>query len=69
VIARGLLDAGVGLAAVTALMLSWVGVGVIQMPAESAALGIRFTLVRNLVGFVMAVVLSFGVIFWPGGGI
>jgi predicted Fe-Mo cluster-binding NifX family protein len=69
VIARGLLDAGVGLAAVTALMLSWVGVGVIQMPAESAALGIRFTLVRNLAGFVMAVVLSFGVIFWPGGGI
>jgi predicted Fe-Mo cluster-binding NifX family protein len=69
VIARGLFDAGVGLAAVTALMLSWVSVGVIQMPAESAALGIRFTLVRNVAGFVMAVIMSLGVIFWPGGGI
>ncbi|MGX9366608.1 NifB/NifX family molybdenum-iron cluster-binding protein [Desulfoplanes sp. PS50] len=69
VIARGLLDAGVGLAAVTALMLSWVSVGVIQMPAESAALGIRFTLVRNVAGFVMAAGMSLGVIFWPGGGI
>ena len=69
VIAKGLLDAGVGLAAVTALMLSWVSVGVIQMPAESAALGMRFTLVRNVAGFVMAAGMSLGVIFWPGGGI
>jgi hypothetical protein len=59
----------VGLSAVTALMLAWVGVGVIQLPAESAAMGMRFAVVRNVVGFVMAVVLSFTVIFWPGGGI
>jgi predicted Fe-Mo cluster-binding NifX family protein len=69
VIAKGLLGAGVGLSAVTALMLAWVGVGVIQLPAESAAMGMRFAVVRNVVGFVMAVVLSFTVIFWPGGGI
>lgn len=69
VIAKGLLGAGVGLSAVTALMLAWVGVGIVQLPAESAALGIRFAVVRNLAGFVMAVVLSFAVLFWPGGGI
>lgn len=67
VIARGLLDAGVGLAAVTALMLSWVTVGAVQMPAESAALGARFALVRNAAGFVVAFVMSLAVMFWPGG--
>ncbi|WP_462325948.1 NifB/NifX family molybdenum-iron cluster-binding protein [Desulfoplanes sp.] len=69
VIAKGLLGAGVGLSAVTALMLAWVGVGVVQLPAESAALGACFAVVRNLAGFVMAVVLSFVVLFLPGGGI
>jgi predicted Fe-Mo cluster-binding NifX family protein len=69
VIGKGLLIAGVGLCGVTALMLAWVSVGVIQLPAESAALGARFALVRNLAAFVMAVIMSLGVIVWQGGGI
>jgi hypothetical protein len=32
-------------------------------------MGMRFAVVRNVAGFVMAVVLSLLVIFWPGGGI
>jgi len=69
VIGEGLLDAGVGLAAVTALMLAWVNVGVIQLPAESAALGKRFAVTRNLAGFVMAVLMSLTVLLWTGGGL
>jgi len=68
VIGESLLSAGVGLAGVTALMLAWVNVGFIQLPAEAAALGLRFALVRNLAGFVMAILMSFVVVFWAGGG-
>lgn len=68
VIGKGLLGAGVGLSAVTALMLAWVSVGVIQLPAEAAALGVRFTVVRNAAGFVMAVILSLVVLLWNGAG-
>jgi len=68
VIGKSLLDAGVGLAGAVALMLAWVNVGVIQMPAESAALGLRFALVRNLAGFAVAVIMSLVVLLWAGGG-
>lgn len=66
VIAKSLLTAGVGLAGVTALMLAWVNVGLIQLPAEAAALGLRFALVRNIAGFVMAVIMSFVVVLLQG---
>ena len=66
VIGKSLLTAGVGLAGVTALMLAWVNVGLIQLPAEAAALGLRFALVRNVAGFVMAIMMSFVVVLWKG---
>jgi len=56
VIGSTLLDSGVGLAAVTALMVAWVNVGIIQLPAEAASLGWGFTLVRNITGFAAAVI-------------
>ncbi|NDV28042.1 NifB/NifX family molybdenum-iron cluster-binding protein [Desulfovibrio sp. JC010] len=58
VIGDSLLSAGVKQAGVIALMMAWVTVGLIQLPAEAAALGTRFALVRNICGFVMAVVMS-----------
>jgi len=69
VIGQGLLRSGVGLAGVTALMLAWVGVGVIQLPVEAAALGRRFALVRNMSAFVMAVVMALVVAVCGGGRI
>ncbi|BCS87781.1 NifB/NifX family molybdenum-iron cluster-binding protein [Pseudodesulfovibrio sediminis] len=59
IIGKNLLHTGVGVAGVTALMLAWVNIGVIILPAESAALGFRFTLVRNVASFVMVVLMSF----------
>ncbi len=58
-----LLAAGVSLLAVTALIVSWVTVGVVQLPAEALLLGKRFAIYRNLISFVSAVVVAFLVVF------
>ncbi|MGD9402910.1 MAG: hypothetical protein PVF95_11650 [bacterium] len=55
VIGKGLLDVGVELAAVTAFILTWVTVGLVQIPAEIAALGARFTLIRTIVAFILSI--------------
>jgi uncharacterized membrane protein YraQ (UPF0718 family) len=58
VIGGELLQAGVGLTAVLAFVLSWVTVGIVQLPAESLMLGRRFALIRNAVSFLMAVLIA-----------
>lgn len=62
-----LLAKGVGLEAVTALIVSWVTVGVVQLPVEAAHLGRRFALVRNLLAFVSALVIAFLTALTVGG--
>jgi uncharacterized membrane protein YraQ (UPF0718 family) len=54
-----LLDAGIGLAAVTAMIVGWVTVGVVHVPAEALALGWRFALVRNALCFVAAMAVAY----------
>lgn len=54
-----LLGGGVGLIAVTAMLVTWVTVGLAQLPAESLMLGTRFALWRNIVSFVIAVIIAF----------
>ena len=54
-----LLDQGVSLLAVTALLVSWVTVGSTQLPAEIQTFGVRFALLRNGVSFVFALVIAF----------
>ncbi len=58
ILGKGLLEADVSLTAVTALILSWVTVGTVQLPAESLFLGKRFALWRNAISFVLAVAIS-----------
>jgi len=53
-----MLNQGVGLTAVTAFIVSWVTVGLIQLPAESAILGKKFTLIRNLIAFVFSIIVA-----------
>jgi len=69
VIGKNFLDIGVGLSGVTALLLTWVSVGLIQLPVESKALGLRFALVRNIAGFTVAIIMSFVVVWFTGGHI
>ena len=52
------LEHGISLFAVTALIVTWVTVGVVQLPAEMAALGKRFALLRNALCFVAALPIS-----------
>lgn len=53
-----LLAGGVSLIAVTALIVSWVTVGVVQLPAEALFLGKRFALVRNGLAFLSAIAIA-----------
>jgi uncharacterized membrane protein YraQ (UPF0718 family) len=52
------LEEGISLIAVTAFIVSWVTVGVIQIPAESFLLGRKFTLLRNLLSFLFAIIVA-----------
>jgi predicted Fe-Mo cluster-binding NifX family protein len=66
IIGGQLLEAGVDLIAVTAFICSWVTVGLVQFPAESAALGWKFAVVRNLSCFGLSVAISFVMMFILG---
>ena len=58
VIGGELLSIGVSMSAVIAFILSWVTVGLVQLPAESLMLTRRFAVTRNLVSYAMAVVVA-----------
>jgi uncharacterized membrane protein YraQ (UPF0718 family) len=58
VIADGLLTNGVSHVAITAFIVAWVSVGIIQLPAESYYLGKRFAFVRNLTSFIGAILIG-----------
>jgi len=58
IIGAELLNEGVSLFAITAFILAWVTVGVIQFPAEATILGKRFALARNLISFILAILVS-----------
>lgn len=53
-----LLNSGVSLLAITSFLLSWVTVGLIQLPAESLMLGKKFAITRNIVSFFMAICVA-----------
>ena len=52
------LKEGVSLIAVTAFMVAWVTVGIIQFPAESIILGLKFAIIRNITSFIFSVVVA-----------
>jgi predicted Fe-Mo cluster-binding NifX family protein len=68
IIGGEMLKNGVNLFAVTAFMMTWVSVGIIQLPAEMVALGRRFSILRNTmslllsIGIAIATVLVFNLI-------
>lgn len=59
VLAGELTAAGASLATITALIVSWVTVGVVHLPAEAAILGARFALWRNAISFVLAIAMGY----------
>lgn len=58
VIGGELIKQNVSLFAVTAFIVAWVTVGIIQFPAEAAILGKRFACVRNVLSFILSILVS-----------
>lgn len=57
-----LLDNGLSYYAVTAFVLSWVTLGIVQLPYEYSLFGGQFTLARNLLAFIFALLISFATV-------
>jgi len=53
-----MLKQGISILAVTAFLVARVSVGLIQLPAESAILGKKFALLRNISKFVLAMIVA-----------
>ena len=58
IIGGELLEEGVSLFAVTALIVAWVTVGVIQLPAEASILGKQFAITRNILSFLFSILVA-----------
>ena len=58
IIGGELLGLGISLFAVTAFILAWVTVGIVQLPAEMKALGRNFALARNGLAFLLSIPTS-----------
>lgn len=58
IIGGELLKEGISLCAVTAFILAWVTLGIIQLPLEWAIFGRRFTLVRNLLSLLFTLLIA-----------
>jgi len=59
---------GVSMLAITAFLVAWVTVGLIQLPAEALMLGREFALIRNGISFVMAIIIAIVTVLtlgWP----
>lgn len=61
-----LLDRGLSLYAVCAFILSWVSLGVVQIPAEAGVFDLRFALIRNVLAFIFVIIVSVATVFTVG---
>ena len=66
VIGESLLKIGISLFGITALMLTWVSVWLMQLPVEMAALGTRFALVRTLAAFFLSIPTTIIIVLMTG---
>lgn len=58
IIGGELIKQNVTLYAVTAFIVTWVAVGVIQLPFEASVLGKRFAVSRNIISFILSIAIS-----------
>jgi uncharacterized membrane protein YraQ (UPF0718 family) len=58
IIGGELLKDGVSLYAVTAFILSWVSLGFVQLPAEFEVMGVKFTIIRNILAFISTILIA-----------
>jgi len=58
IIGGELLKQGISLVAVTAFLVAWVTVGLVQLPAESMLLGKKFAIIRNIIAFIFSMIVA-----------
>jgi len=58
IIGGELIKENVSLFAVTSFIVAWVTVGIIQLPAEAGILGRRFAFARNILSFILSILVS-----------
>ena len=58
IIGGELLKQGISLLAVTAFLVAWVTVGIVQLPAEMMILGKKFAVFRNLSAFILSIIVA-----------
>lgn len=63
IIGGELLKEGVSLYAVTAFILSWVTLGIIQLPLELTIFGSRFAIIRNVLSLIFAFIVSWASVY------
>jgi len=59
IIAKELLGQGITLYAVTAFILAWVTLGIVQLPAETSVFGLRFTLYKNILTLFSTILVAY----------
>lgn len=59
IIGGELLKEGISLYAVSAFILAWVTLGLVQLPLEWSLFGTRFTIIRNLLSLLFALLIAF----------
>ncbi len=62
IIGGELIKEGISLYAVTAFILAWVTLGIVQLPLEWALFGRRFTIVRNLLSILFTLLIAFATV-------
>lgn len=58
-----LLHGGVSLIAVTAFIMTWTTVGLMMIPLEASFLGKRFSIVRNSLNFIFAMIVAIATVY------
>ena len=58
IIGSELLSNDVSLLAITAFIVAWVTVGIVTLPAEMYMLGKKFAIVRNLISFIISIIIA-----------
>jgi len=60
------LKQGISLVAVTSFLVAWVTVGLVQLPAEALLLGKKFAILRNLLSFLLSIIVAIITVFIVG---
>ncbi len=53
-----LLKDGVSMYGVSAFILAWVTLGIVQLPLETSVLGVKFTILRNILSIIFTFIIS-----------